>query len=175
MSKNLIWPGWRFFIEFFPDDEEEEADAAAPAVDASGQYAFQSDGMLPQFTLGVWIFLLFFTEFAYPVPSRSCGSPGRLQLRSVEPSPFTFSRARGFTSTLHSSLLRLLKHVHQLQISHSFTFFAFSLPMGLFFMIIFFYHLSQLHVVSADCEIQEMFASFWPASIPSYRLFAKHS
>lgn len=39
--------------------------------------------------------------------------------------------------------------------------------MGLFFMIIFFYHLSQHHVVPADREIQEMFASFWPASIPS--------
>lgn len=34
-------------IEFFPDDEEEEADSAAPAVDASGQYAFQSDGKFP--------------------------------------------------------------------------------------------------------------------------------
>jgi len=31
-------------IEFFPDDDEEEAEDAAPAVDASGQYAFQSDG-----------------------------------------------------------------------------------------------------------------------------------
>lgn len=30
--------------EFFPDEDEEEADGAAPAVDASGQYAFQSDG-----------------------------------------------------------------------------------------------------------------------------------
>jgi importin subunit alpha-1 len=33
-------------IEFFPDDDEEEAEDAAPAVDASGQYAFQSDGKL---------------------------------------------------------------------------------------------------------------------------------
>lgn len=32
--------------EFFPDDDEEEAEGAAPAVDASGQYAFQSDGKL---------------------------------------------------------------------------------------------------------------------------------
>lgn len=46
-------------------------------------------------------------------------------------------------------------------------FFAFTLPMGLFFMIIFFYQLRQLHVVPADCEIQEMFDSFSPASIPS--------
>lgn len=29
---------------YFPDDEEEEAEAAQPAVDASGQYAFQSNG-----------------------------------------------------------------------------------------------------------------------------------
>lgn len=36
--------GLALMIEFFPDDDEEEADAAAPAVDASGQYAFQSDG-----------------------------------------------------------------------------------------------------------------------------------
>lgn len=34
------------FVEFFPDDDEEEAEGAAPAVDESGQYAFQSDGML---------------------------------------------------------------------------------------------------------------------------------
>jgi importin subunit alpha-1 len=34
-------------VEFFPDDDEEEAEGAAPAVDASGQYAFQSDGMSP--------------------------------------------------------------------------------------------------------------------------------
>jgi hypothetical protein len=34
--------------EFFPDDEEEEADGAAPAVDASGQYAFQSNVAAPQ-------------------------------------------------------------------------------------------------------------------------------
>ena len=33
--------------EFFPDEEEEEA-GAAPAVDASGQYAFQSDVAAPQ-------------------------------------------------------------------------------------------------------------------------------
>jgi importin subunit alpha-1 len=33
-------------VEFFPDDDEEEAEDAAPAVDASGQYAFQSDGKL---------------------------------------------------------------------------------------------------------------------------------
>lgn len=40
--------------------------------------------------------------------------------------------------------------------------------MGLFFMIIFFYYqLSQHHVDPADCEIQEMLASIWPASIPS--------
>ncbi|KAK4685657.1 importin subunit alpha-6/7, partial [Tremellales sp. Uapishka_1] len=39
-----------FYImdKFFPDDDEEEADAAAPAVDASGQYAFQSDVAAPQ-------------------------------------------------------------------------------------------------------------------------------
>jgi hypothetical protein len=30
--------------EFFPDDDEEEAEDEAPAVDASGQYAFQADG-----------------------------------------------------------------------------------------------------------------------------------
>ncbi|EIW68950.1 importin alpha subunit [Tremella mesenterica] len=37
-----------FYImdKFFPDDEEEEA-GAAPAVDASGQYAFQSDVAVP--------------------------------------------------------------------------------------------------------------------------------
>jgi importin subunit alpha-1 len=34
----------KLIVEFFPDDDEEEADGAAPAVDASGQYAFQSDG-----------------------------------------------------------------------------------------------------------------------------------
>jgi hypothetical protein len=32
------------WAEFFPDEDEEETDSAAPAVDASGQYAFQSDG-----------------------------------------------------------------------------------------------------------------------------------
>ncbi|KAK1927794.1 importin alpha subunit [Papiliotrema laurentii] len=39
-----------FYImdKFFPDEEEEEADGAAPAVDASGQYAFQSDVAAPQ-------------------------------------------------------------------------------------------------------------------------------
>ncbi|WVR03642.1 hypothetical protein IAU60_000637 [Kwoniella sp. DSM 27419] len=39
-----------FYImdKFFPDEDEEEADAAAPAVDASGQYAFQSDVAAPQ-------------------------------------------------------------------------------------------------------------------------------
>lgn len=37
--------------EFFPDDDEEEAEGAAPAVDASGQYAFQSDGTYPSFIL----------------------------------------------------------------------------------------------------------------------------
>ncbi|WRT63887.1 uncharacterized protein IL334_000813 [Kwoniella shivajii] len=39
-----------FYImdKFFPDEDEEEADAAAPSVDASGQYAFQSDVAAPQ-------------------------------------------------------------------------------------------------------------------------------
>jgi len=37
--------------EFFPDDDEEEAEGAAPAVDASGQYAFQSDGTFSAFNL----------------------------------------------------------------------------------------------------------------------------
>lgn len=38
-----------FYImdKFFPDDDEEEAEDAAPAVDASGQYAFQSDVAAP--------------------------------------------------------------------------------------------------------------------------------
>lgn len=35
------------FSEFFPDEEEEEADGQGPAVDASGQYAFQSDSEFP--------------------------------------------------------------------------------------------------------------------------------
>jgi hypothetical protein len=30
--------------EFFPDDDEGEVEDEQPAVDASGQYAFQSDG-----------------------------------------------------------------------------------------------------------------------------------
>ncbi|CAD6586428.1 MAG: Importin alpha subunit (Karyopherin alpha subunit) (Serine-rich RNA polymerase I suppressor protein), partial [Tremellales sp. Tagirdzhanova-0007] len=34
--------------KFFPDEDEEEAESAAPAVDASGQYAFQSDVAAPQ-------------------------------------------------------------------------------------------------------------------------------
>lgn len=33
-----------YFAEFFPDEDEEEAEGAAPDVDASGQYAFQSNG-----------------------------------------------------------------------------------------------------------------------------------
>jgi hypothetical protein len=33
-------------IEFFPEDDEEEADGAEAAVDEQGQYAFQSDGEL---------------------------------------------------------------------------------------------------------------------------------
>ncbi|RSH86015.1 Importin alpha subunit (Karyopherin alpha subunit) (Serine-rich RNA polymerase I suppressor protein) [Apiotrichum porosum] len=39
-----------FYImdKFFPDEEEEETEGAAPAVDASGQYAFQSDVAAPQ-------------------------------------------------------------------------------------------------------------------------------
>ncbi|BEI79768.1 hypothetical protein CcaverHIS002_0102970 [Cutaneotrichosporon cavernicola] len=39
-----------FYImdKFFPDEEEEEADGAAPAVDSSGQYAFQSNVAAPQ-------------------------------------------------------------------------------------------------------------------------------
>lgn len=34
--------------EFFPEDEDEEEGEAAPAVDSTGQYAFQSNVAAPQ-------------------------------------------------------------------------------------------------------------------------------